>query len=183
MAINWNKYFFVRRDRGTWMKAGIFAFAASLVLFYLHFSKEQIKSKDDITFITGPFKEYTWTDYGMRGASLTFKLQNYTNRFKIKADFFYFLPKDKLKSISYGDTLTVGIPNTFVKFLNKPKQLFFVYSIASGNVTYLDLRNTIEAHNTLGPLVAAIVFVLFGFYSIHLSRKAKPKTPVSDSQT
>jgi hypothetical protein len=179
MAINWNNYFSVRRDRGSWLTAGIIAFAGSLVLFYLYFSREQITSKGDITFITGPFKEYSWIDYGKDGASLTFTLQNYTNRFKIKADFFYFLPKGKLKTISYGDTLTVGIPNTFVKFLNKPKQLFFVYSIASGNVTYLDLRDTIEAQNSLGPLIAAIVFVLLGFYSIHISRKAKPKTPAS----
>lgn len=179
MAIDLNKYFFVRRDRGTWLKAGIFAFVASLVFFYLSFSREQIKSKNDITFITGLFKEYSRIDYGMDGASLTFKLQNYTNRFKIKTDFFYFLPKDKLNSISYGDTLTVGIPNKFVEFLDKPKQLFFVYSVASSDVIYLDLKDTIKAHNSPGPLVAAIIFVLLGFYSIHLNRKAKPKTPVS----
>jgi hypothetical protein len=178
MAINWKSFFFVRRDRGTWMRTGIFAFAASVVLFYLYFDREQIRSKDDITFIRGPFKEYTWIDYGMDGASLTFKLQNYSNRFKIKADFFYFLPKDKLKSISYGETLTIGIPNRFVKFLNKPKQLFFVYSIASDNITYLDLRDTINEHNSPGPLVAALVFVLLGFYAIHVGRRAKEKTSI-----
>jgi hypothetical protein len=153
-------------------------FIASVALFYLYFGREPIRGRDDITFIKGPFKKYSWIDYGVHGASLTFKLQNYSNRFKIKADFFSILHKDKFKSIPYGDTLTIGIPNSFVKHLNKPKQLFFIYSIASNDFNYLDLKETIKIHNTPGLLVGAVVFVILGYYFIHLGRRAKAKTPL-----
>jgi hypothetical protein len=177
MAINWSKS--VRRDRGTWMRAGIFAFVASVVFFYLYFDREPIRSKNDITFFTGTFKEYSWVDHGGRsGSSLTFKLQNFSNRFKIKADFFSILQKDKFKAIPYGDTLTIGIPNGFVKYLNQPKQPFFVYSIASKELTYLDVDETIKAHNTPGILIAAVMFVILGCYSIYIGRRAKEKTPI-----
>jgi hypothetical protein len=171
MAINWNK--FVRRDRASLIWTGILFLIGSLGLLYFYFGRERIRSRDDITFITGPFEEYSWIDYGMDGASFTFKLQNYSNRFKIKADFFPILQKDKFKSITHGETLTLGIPNRFVKHLNKPKQPFFVYSIASNDLPYLDLRVTIKVHNTPGPLVAAIVFGILGYYFIHLGRRTK----------
>lgn len=153
-------------------------FIGSMGLLYFYFARELIRGSDDVTFIKGPFQEYSWIDYGMDGTSLTFKLQNYINRFKIKADFFSILQKDKFKSIPYSDTLTIGIPNSFVKYLNKPKQLFFVYSIASNGFTYLDFGEAIKVHNTPGPLVAAKVLVMLGYYFIHLGRRAKVKTPL-----
>jgi hypothetical protein len=121
-------------------------------------------------------KEYSWIDYGMDGASLTFKLQNYNNRFKIDANFFSILQKDKFKSIPYGDTLTVGVTKRLFRYLNTSKQPFFVYSIASKDFTYLDLKETTKVNSTLGPLIAAILFVILGLYTMHLARRAKEET-------
>lgn len=176
MAINWNK--FVRRDRASLLWGGIFFFMGSVALLYFYLDRETIRGKDNITFIKGPFEEYHWIDYGMDGASLTFELQNYNNRFKIKADFFSILQKDKFKSVPRGDTLTIGIPKRFVKYLNTPLQPFFVYSIASKDFTYLDLRETIKINNTPGPLIAALVFVILGYYFIRLGKRAKVKTTI-----
>jgi hypothetical protein len=147
MAINWDK--FVRRDRGSLLFAGILSLASAVAMLFLYFDKEKIRSKEDITFISGPFEEYNWADLGGRnGSSLTFTLQNYSNRFKIKADFFPILQTDKFKAIPYGATLTIGIPNGFAKYLNTPKEPFFVYSIASNNFTYLDLKDAIAKQNS-----------------------------------
>jgi hypothetical protein len=178
MAINWKKFFFVRRDSGSLIRAGIICFIGAVGLLYFYLTRETIRGSDNVTFIKGPFNKYSWIDYGMDGASLTFELQNYSNRFKIDANFFSILQKNRFKSIPSGDTLTIGIPNRFVKYLNTPKQPFFVYSIASKDFIYLDLKETIKLNNTPGPLIAAIVFVILGLYTIHLGRRAKVKTPI-----
>ena len=177
MAINWDS--FVKRDRGSLLFAGISSFIVVFAILFLYFYKEKIKNKEDITFITGPFEEYIWVNLGGRnGSSLTFKLQNYRNRFKIKADFFSILEKEQFKKISNGDTLTIGIPNAFAKYLNTSKDPFFVYSIASGNCIYLSLNEAIAKHNSPLFLFAALVFALCGCIFIYFGRRAKVKTPI-----
>lgn len=176
MAINWNK--FVRRDRGSLLFGGILSFAVAFVMLFLYSEKEKIKSKSDITFITGPFEEYNWVGLGgQQGSSPTFKLGNYNNRFKIEADFFPVLQTDKFKSIPYGDTLTIGIPNSAAKYLNLQRQPFFVYSITSKDFTYLDLKDTIAKYNSPLLLFAAGLFVIGGYAFIYCGRRAKAKTP------
>jgi hypothetical protein len=178
MKINWEKLGF-RRDRGSLIWAGILGLASTVSMLFLYFDKERIESKSDIAFINGPFHEYSWVDHGGRsGSSLTFKLQNYSNRFKIKADFFSILQKDNFKSIPYGDTLTIGIPNGFGKYLNRPKDPFFVYSIASNNFTYLDLNKAIDKHKSPLFLFMAGLFAIGGCAFIYFGRKAKVKTPI-----
>ena len=177
MTINWDK--FVRRDRGSLLFGGILSLASAFAMLFLYFDKEKINSNGDITFISGPFKEYSWVDLGGRnGSSLTLTLQNYSNRFKIKADFFSILQKERFKAISYGDTLTVGIPNSYVKFLNTAKEPFFIYSISSNDLTYLDLKNAITKHNSPLFLFAAGLFGIGGYVFIYFGRKAKVKTPI-----
>jgi hypothetical protein len=59
---------------------------------FLYFDKERIESKSNIAFINGPFDEYSWVDLGgPNGSSLIFKLQNYSNQFKIAANLFSIL--------------------------------------------------------------------------------------------
>ena len=177
MAINWDR--FVRRDRGSLLFAGIFSLASAVVMLFFYFGKEKIKSKEDLTFISGPFEEYSWVSHGGRnGSSLTFKLQNYSNRFKIKADFFTLLQKDKFKAIPYGDTLTIGIPNSFARFLNKPEDPFFVYAITSNHSTYLNMNEVIAKHNSPLFLFMAGLLAIGGYTFIHFGRKAKVKTTV-----
>ena len=177
MAINWDS--FVKRDRGSLLFGGISSFIVAVAMLFLYLNKEKIKSKEDITFISGPFDEYNWVNLGGRnGSSLTFRLQNYRNRFKIKADFFSILEKDQFKKIFHGDTLTIGIPNDFGKYLNTSKDLFFIYSIASRNFIYLSLDAAIAKHNSPLFLFAALVFALCGCIFIYFGRRAKIKTPI-----
>ena len=178
MRINWEKLGF-RTDRGSLMWVGILCLVSAVGSLFLFFDKEKIKTKKDITFISGPFEEYHWVDLGGRnGSSLTFTLGNYSNRFKIKADFFPLLQTDKFEAIPYGDTLTIGIPNGFAKYLNTPKQPFFVYSIASNNFTYLDLNAAIAKHNSLLLMFAAGLFAIGGYTFIYFGQRAKVKTPI-----
>lgn len=177
MAINWVR--FIKRDRGTLLFVGIFFLIAAIVLLFLYFDKVKIKSKDDIAYISGPFEKYSWVSYGGRnGSSLTFKLQNYNNVFKIKADFFSILRRDEFKKIPYGDTLTVGIPKSFMKVLNTQKTPFFVYSIASNRLTYLDLNKVIAKHNSILFIYGAGLFMILGYIFIYFGRKANLKTSI-----
>jgi hypothetical protein len=177
MAINWDK--FVRRDSGSLLSAGVLSLAAAIIMLFFYFGKEKIKGKEDITFIRGPFEQYSWINLGGgNGSSLTFTLQNYSNRFKIKADFFPILQIDKFKAIPYGNTLTIGIPKGFAKRLNTAKEPFFIYSIASSNFTYLDLNRTIAKHNSPVLLFATGLFAICGYTFIYFGRRAKVKTPI-----
>ena len=177
MTIRWDK--FVRPDRGKLLFAGILIFASAAAMLFFYFSKETIKSKGDITYINGPFEQFSWINSGKRsGSSLTFQLQNYSNKFKIKADFFTILQKDKFRMIPYGDTLTIGIPNRFVKYLNKPRERFFVYSISSKDFIYLDLNKVISKHNSQLLLFAAGLFLIGGCVLIYFGRKVKQKTSI-----
>jgi hypothetical protein len=182
MAISWEKLGF-RRDTGSLIFGGIFCFAATVAMLFLYFDKDKINNKDDVTFIKGPFSGYNWIDHGGRnGSSLTFKLNNYSNRFKIKADFFPILQKDKFKSISYGDTLIIGIPNKMAQYLNTAKEPSFVYSIASDDFTYLDLKDSIAKNNSPLFLFTAGLFAIGGYAFIYLGRKAKVNSQF-DSRT
>ena len=175
--MNWDN--FIRRDSGTLLFSGILSVAISAIILFLYFDRVKVKGEDDITFISGPFDGYSWVDLGGRsGSALTFKLGNYSNRFKIKADFFGILQLNKFKAIPYGDTLIIGIPNAFAKYLNTGKEPFFVYSIASGSTTCLDLSKTIAKHNSPLFLFAAGLFAIGGCAYIFFGRRAKVKTPI-----
>ena len=172
MAISWDM--FIRRDKSSLLSAGIISLAVAVVFLFMYFDKEKIKSSSDITLVSGPFDEYNWINFGLRnGSSLIFKLRNYSNKFKVKADFFSILKKDKFKAIHYGDTLTVGIPNHLTKDLDKPNESLFVYSISSRTVDYLNFGDAIKKHNSPLLLFTAGAFVIAGYVFIHLARKAK----------
>jgi hypothetical protein len=175
MKINWDRLGF-QRDRRSLIWTGILFLGSGVSMLFLYFDKEKINSNKDITFISGPFKGYKWIDLGSHGSSLTFTLQNYSNRFKIKADFFSILKKDKFKSIPYGTTLTIGIPFSFEKYLNKPKDPFFVYSVVSKNFTYLDLNKSINKHNSPLFLFMTGLFAIAGCTFIYFGQRAKVKT-------
>jgi hypothetical protein len=156
---------------------GMFFIVASVVVFYLHFDREKINSKADIAIIRGPFEEYSWISHGVRGgSSFTFKLRNYSNRFKIKADFFPMMQTDKFTGLSYGEPLSIGISKSSLKYLNTAKEPFFVYSIASSGAIYLDLNKAIEKHNSPVFLFAGALFAFTGCALIYMSGRAKAKT-------
>jgi hypothetical protein len=164
-------------DKGKLRFLAPYCLVISVVLVIIYFDKPRIKSKADITFISGPFQEYSWISHGGRGgSSLTFKLQTYSNKFKIPADFFSILEQDRFKAIPYGDTLVIGIPNSFVKHLNTAKNRFFVYSIASNRFTYLDLNDAIAKHNSKLLLYTSGLFLLSGLIIIYFLKR-KNQTP------
>jgi len=175
MKINWDRW--VRRDRGTLLFTAFAWFLSAGAFLYLDFSKPTIKSKSDLTFISGSFVNYSWISY-TRGSSLIFKLENYTNKFKIKADFFPLLKTEEFKSIPYGKNINISIPKGFEKYLNTNKDPFFVYSISSDQETYLDFNDTIKKHNSPLFSIVSSIFILLGSIFIYLGCRAKVKTSI-----
>lgn len=174
MAINWDRY--IKRERGSLLFGGIMCLVVAALGLLAYFTRVPLNTKNDLVFISGPFEEYRWVDLGERGgSSTTLTLQNYDNRFKIKVDFYPILNKDKFLAIPRGDTLTIGIPKSFTKYLNTNKNPFFVYSIASKNCTYLKLEDAIAKHNSPFLLFAAGVFAVCGYAFIYFGRRAKLK--------
>jgi hypothetical protein len=158
--------------------AGCIIIITGLGLLFLEFTKPIIKDKTDLYFITGTFYDYDWIKYS-KGSSLTFRLKDYDNNFRIKADFFQILKQTEFKNIPMGEKINVGIPKGFEKYLNIDKEPFFVYSISSEKENYLDYKEVIKKHNSNFMKIFASIFILFGFILLIIRFKLKPKLSVS----
>ena len=175
MAVDWSKW--ILGDRERLLPAGVMSLLVAPVLLFLHINREKIRTEDDFHFISGPFAEYRWTSYGGKGGSnLTFRLQNYSNRFQIKADFYSILRQQEFKAIPYDEVITVGILKTSSHDLNTLVSPIPVYSVTSGSFTYLDPDAAISKHNSSFMFYAAGFFLILGCTFIYLGWKAKVKS-------
>ncbi len=150
--INTSKFLFV----------GCVVILTGIALFFIEFAKPIIKSKTDLDFINGSFYDYQWIKCN-KGSSLTFRIKEYNNNFKIKADFFQILKQAEFKNITMGEKIIVGIPKGFEKYLNIGKDPLLVYSIYSEKENYLDYEEVIRKHNSNSMKIFASIFILLGF--------------------
>ena len=172
MRINWARWF--KTDRSHLLRGGLILLFAAIIWLYLYIDKPRIKSKEDLIFVSGPFEDYTWVSMGGgKGSSLTFKMQNFPFRFKIKADFFPILRTNAFRQIKYGEILTVGIPKGDTTFLQYGKTPFFVYAISSSGHTYINTVDAIKKHNSPVLLYASFGFGVAGLLALYYARKMK----------
>ena len=136
-----------RRNKRIFLFSGLLLLLVGGTLLYLELAKPVIKSKDDLAFIHGPFRDYKWTGTGKHDYFI-FRLQNYSNNFRINLRFLDILKTNEFTSTPAGQDITLGIPKSFIKYLNTNKSMFHVYSIASGKEIYLDSK---DAKNILSP--------------------------------
>jgi uncharacterized membrane protein len=165
-------------DTSRFIIAGCVIIITGVALFFLGFTKPSIKNKTDLDFINGTFYDYHWIKYN-KGSSLTFRLKDYDNNFKIKADFFQILKQTEFKNIPMGEKVIVGIPKGFEKYLNTDKDPFFVYSISSEKENYLDYKKVIMKHNSNFMNIFASILILLGFAVLIIRLKIKSTLSIS----
>ncbi|RYY90913.1 MAG: hypothetical protein EOO15_00460 [Chitinophagaceae bacterium] len=141
-------------------------------------TKPTIDSRKDLVFISGPYAGYTETKTGKGSNSLTFTLENYSDIFKIKADFFSALDKAKLSELELGENVTISIPKEEEQDLNTSKNPFFVYSLEGMNKNVLDVDSVVEKHNYNFMKYASLAFLLLGCLCFYSARKTPVRSPI-----
>lgn len=140
---------------------------SAIAFSWIELSKPKVKRSEDLHFIKGRFRDYDFDKHGGRYTIYTFRLKEYSNSFKIKADFLGGFEKSKFIKLQYGDSLTISITPTDIKFLNTNKSYFFVFSIANNQTTFLDTAYTIKKHNSNILYYAATGLFLAGVVSLY----------------
>ena len=127
---------------------GILLLASAIAICWVELSKPKIKTINDLYFIKGHFRDYDFDKHGGRYAIYTFRLKEFSNSFKIKADFLGGFRINEFKNLISGNDLKVSISKKDLNNLNTNNSYFFVFSIANNDITYLDSDFTIRKHNS-----------------------------------
>ena len=174
MKINWDRW--INRAPKRLPFIGIMLILAGAALAFMDLTKPVIESRSDLIFVSGAFGGYSWVKL-THGSSLTFSLQNYNDRFKIKADFFGILEKEKFETIPVGKIITIAVPKSYAKYLNHHQNPAFVYglSLVEGDEVYLDFEEVIKKHNSHLIIIFSLFYILLGIYFISLAQRAKAK--------
>ena len=122
-------------------------FLASVFFFYVDFSKEKLKSKNDLIYVSGPFLWYNYTLY-TKTSVFSFRLKNYSSIFRINSDYLELLNISKFKALTSGKIITIGIHPSNQDNLNDDDSPIFVYSIESGSQVYLNVSDSIKKYNS-----------------------------------
>ncbi len=93
--------------------AGYLFIFSGFVFLCFEFTKPQIHSDKDLFFIKGHFKNYNFINGDKGFRDYTFKFKEYSNTFKIKADFLgNHFNIEKFIKLQPGDNLTISILST-----------------------------------------------------------------------
>ena len=171
--MNFKQFFYFDKSRLTF--AGFLILASAVALAWIELSKPKIKTANDLYFIKGHFRNYNFSKNGGRYTTYTFRLQEFSNSFKIKADFLGGFDIDKFKTIGNGDDLTLSISKDDINNLNTGNSYFFVFSITNNVTPFLAVDYTIAKHNSNIIYYASALSIILGFTSIYFGRQWKRK--------
>ena len=150
----------------------LFLFGASVFIWTI-FSNPKIHSTRDLYFIQGHFRDYNFHDY-LRSVDYTFRLKEYSNSFKIKADF---LGKDfkvtDFRALNYGSELKIAIAKDDSEKLNTNEKYFFVFAVTNDNTIFLDPALTVRKFNDNFEYYASAFFFIFGLIFVIFGLKNK----------
>lgn len=163
--MNFKRLFTIPKDRLT--PLGIGLIGCAIAFTWIELTKPKIKSKDDLYFINGHFRDYDFNNRSGRYTIYTFRLKEFSNSFKIGADFLGGFEKSKFINLQYGDSLTISISQTDIENLNTSNSYFFVFSISNNQTVFLDTDYTIKKHNSNFIYYAGIVFFIVGTISLY----------------
>lgn len=142
----------------------------SFVMLYFFLAKPSLHSINDLIIVKGNYLKHSFNYKSGRGGGYSYYLwlDNYSNSFKIKADFI----DNRIKAL-FENTIIQGEELTIEILMNERSKLnssdfIFIYSLYSNDIDYLNSEDTIKKHNSpfmmimsFGFLVAGILYYIF----------------------
>ena len=176
MKINWNRW--IKRDRGTLLLAGYVACIAAIVLMTIKSSRPNVKSVDDLYFISAPVSEYKFIDRKRGYHNYEIWLKGYSNPFKINADFLNLFNKDKFTNSLSGDNLTLSIAKENFNKLNKGNEYLSIFSLTDANEIYLNPTETVKKYNSTNDYYYFSSLILLGLILLYFGYNSKLNTSI-----
>lgn len=145
---------------------------ASILFLSIIFFRPTFKSQNDIKILTGHFKEYSFTSIG-RGTSHLFWLKEYSNAFKISADFWSnkTFNQNEFYKLQYGDSVIVSIHKSEHNYFERNGDYFSIYSIKTPSTDILRIDNAVKIYNSNLILFGSLIFCLIGTVCLYFGYK------------
>lgn len=151
----------------------LFTSLISLSFVYMFFTKEEIKSKDDLMKIEGRMLNYDFKEivkYKRTLHQYYLTLDTYSNLFQIPADYLNAFEKQYfLSTVRKGDIITLSIAKGQVKLLNTD-QMVRITSITSQGRHYLRQDDVIEIEQSNTLLYGALLVFGVGIIIFRTSK-------------
>lgn len=122
---------------------GIVWLTAAGTLILAFSNPEQVHGSADLTTLSSRFKDYNWSANGKEN-NLSFKLQDFKEKFFLPPAFISGLDTGAFKAISYGEPVNIHIPVFALPYLNTREKKIPVYGIQQGNKVVLNSAFTLE---------------------------------------
>ena len=165
-------------DKGKLTFAGTMLVFSAIAFIWIELAKPKIKHTEDLYFIKGQFENYDFDKRSGRYTTYNFKLKEFENSFKIKADFLGGFEKSKFINLQYGDSLTISISPDNIINLNTKNSYFFVFSITNNELTFLDVNHTLKKHNNNFNYYGGIGFMIVGAILLYFGLQFELKNEI-----
>ena len=170
MKVSWPK-----PDKSKFVLAASMLLIAAIVMLEKDFTKAKVKSEKDLITIEGKLLYYNFTK-GIKGyRNYELRLRNYTNTFKITADFIKHFRKSSFEEKAYTlDKINFSIAKRDSILLNaENNKKVFIFGLSSGDEKYLDELETIKQHNSRFTLYAALILLVLSGLLFYFGFKKK----------
>ena len=128
----------------------IVVLAASLVVLYMYFTKQKIKTVSDLETVQSRLMSYSFKDSYRGWHSYYIFLEGQNNGYKIPADFLSCFDKSDFESAVHpGDVLTISFNKSLM-----------IFSVSDGTRSYLSADSTMEKYNHSDLDAGLFMFVL-----------------------
>ena len=139
-----------------------------LFVLYMYFKKPNVQSVEDLTFVEGRIKDYSFKYKGRGGKEFYIWIEGYESKFQIIAEYISEFHKGSFENnLKVGDSLKIGIPKEQMNKLDEDDRIR-IMSIESKSFYYLSYINTIKEEKNHTEITVAIVFFFIGilFYKL-----------------
>jgi hypothetical protein len=164
-----------------WLDRDYYAFTSitillSIVTLSYFFTKDKIRSENDLTKIEGKYNSYSFKK-GNRGTLMYyFWLNEYKCTFQIPANYISYFNRNRfIANVKKNDKLNIYISNNQVTNLNS-KEKIFVQHIGKQNLIFLNKMNSIKTEKSYSEVYFSIIIFIAGIL-YYVIRKTiwKPK--------
>jgi len=148
-------------------------------IFFLYHQTQRpkVKSENDLIYIDGKIKDYSFAYQSGRSTSKIFYIwiEGYKCKFQIIADYISYFEKSKFEeNKKLGDSLSISIPKENETELYKNEKIIAM-SINDNKNIYLSEKDTIAEENKHFDIYAGIGFLILGGIVYILSKKGTLK--------